>query len=104
MKYKQNNNMKETIKEILKCQEKLWQLTQTLNNENYWINKAKEAGFIPQEGDWISVKVSTWRIEVYVYHKEGCKGAKYWLNGKWFDTSFPKEYPTRTDFFNKYFK
>ena len=51
------------------------------------------SGFIPKEGDWIHVEVTLWHIRISVYHKNGTKDAKYWLNGEWFNTPFPEKYP-----------
>ena len=76
-------------------------LRNKLQDKEYWINRAKEeAGFIPREGDWISVEVHTWKIVVHVYH--GCtdhdaREARYWINGEWFDTPFPDKYPYLSD-------
>ena len=62
------------------------------------IQKAQEeAGFEPHEGDWISVEITTWKIMIHVYPKSGCKGARYWINGKWFDTAFPSTIPSITE-------
>lgn len=90
--------MIQTIKEIVECQEKLRELRTKLDDPKYWINKAKaETDFEPAEGDWVSVKIQSWGIDVYVYHKSSCEGARYWLNGKWFNTPFPKNYPFKID-------
>ena len=68
-------------------------LRREIEDKDFWINKAiEEAGFTPEEGDWVAVNVEIWKIAVSVYHKHGIKGAKYWINGKWFDTPFPQEF------------
>jgi len=94
--------MKEILKEIVECQERIYTLERKLDNKSYWINKAKEeAGFEPHEGDWISIDIKLWKIEVNVYPKSGVKGARYWINGKWFNTSFPEKIPYNTDLLSK---
>ena len=90
--------MKELIREIVECQKKIRELNHQIDNKEYWIKKAqKEAGFEPHEGDWISVEITTWKIMIHVYPKSGCKGARYWINGKWFDTAFPSTIPSITE-------
>lgn len=91
--------MKEIIKGIVECQNKLRILEEKLRDKDYWFNKAKEeAGFIPEgEKDWLHVEVTKWKIEVSVHHdKYG--GGKYWINGQWFNTSFPNKYPNEINF------
>lgn len=84
-------------KKIEKLAENLKQvciLKQELDNPEYWINKAeKETDFTPAEGDWISVEITIYKIQIDVYHKRGPKGV-YWINGKWFNTPFPENYPS----------
>jgi hypothetical protein len=91
--------MKQIIKELAECQKKMYALEQQLKDKDYWINKAKEeAGFIPEgEKDWLHVEVTTFMIEVSVHH-DNYGGAKYWINGQWFDTPFPSKYPHEIDF------
>lgn len=88
--------MKEVLKEIVECQEKLSVLNEKLQDSVYWINKAKEeAGFEPHEGDRVRAKITDWGIEVSVYPGSGIKGARYWINGMWFDTCFPSRIPSK---------
>lgn len=68
-------------------------LTGELDDKSYWINKAsRETDFIPANGDWISIEVTLFKIEVSVHHKE-YGGAKYWKNGVWSNDAFNIEYP-----------
>ena len=86
--------MKEVVDELREALNKVWHLRHELEDHDYWINKAKEeAGFTPHEGDWVNVQVTLWKIEVSVYPKSGIEGARYWINGQWFDTPFPSEIP-----------
>lgn len=88
--------MEEIIKKLVMCLKEVDSLKDQLNDKNYWIEKAKkEAGFVPKEDTWIHIEVTTWKIEVSVYpsYKGSTDGAKYWINGKWFDTSFPGSIP-----------
>ena len=86
--------MEKVINELLSHLKEVVNLQYKLNDKDYWINRAKEeAGFIPREGDWIHVEVTLWHIRISVYHKNGAKDAKYWLNGEWFNTPFPEKYP-----------
>lgn len=82
------NQLKNSLKEAQN-------LISELNNPEYWINRAKEeVGFIPQEGDWILIDVTLYKIQVNIYHKVFKPGtAVYWINGQWFDTPFPLNYP-----------
>lgn len=89
--------MEDIINRISNCLKEVNNLKYKLEDREYWINKAaKEAGFIPREGDWIGVVITLWHIRVSVYHKYPdypIKEARYWLNGEWFDTPFPEKYP-----------
>lgn len=86
--------MEDIINKISNCLKEVYSLKSKLDNKDYWIDRAvKEAGFIPKEGDWIHVEVTLWHIRISVYHKNGAKDAKYWLNGEWFNTPFPEKYP-----------
>lgn len=89
--------MENTINKISNCLKEIHSLSYKLNDKEYWIDKAaKEAGFIPKEGDWISVDITIWHIRISVYHKytgHGAKESRYWFNGEWFDTPFPEKYP-----------
>jgi hypothetical protein len=87
--------MEKVINELTSHLKGISNIRYKLNDKEYWINCAKEeAGFIPREGDWISTDITMWSIRVHVYHKTNdAKGAKYWINGEWFDTPFPKSYP-----------
>lgn len=91
-----HNNMEDVINKMSNYLKEVYYLKSKLDNKEYWINRAKEeAGFIPKEGDWISVEVTLWLIRVSVYHNHtdhNLKEARYWLNGEWFDTPFPKKY------------
>lgn len=70
-------------------------LISELHNPEYWINRAKEeAGFIPQEGDWISIDVTLYKIQINIYPKFFKPGTSaHWINGQWFTTAFPINYP-----------
>ena len=89
--------MEKVINELTSHLKEINNLKYELEDKEYWINKAaKEAGFIPKEGDWIGVEVTLWYIRVSVYHKytdHSIKEARYWLNGEWFNTPFPERYP-----------
>jgi hypothetical protein len=86
--------MEKKITQLTENLKQVCTLKHELDNPEYWINKAKEeTDFIPAEGDWISVEVTLYKIEINVYHKQGSKGGVHWINGKWFNTSFPKDYP-----------
>lgn len=89
--------MENTINKISNCLKEVNNLKYELEDKEYWINKAaKETGFIPREGDWISVEVTLWYIRVSVYRKytdHNLKEARYWINGEWFNTPFPEKYP-----------
>lgn len=87
--------MEKVISKLISYSKEISNLKCKLYNKEYWINRAKEeAGFIPKEGDWIGVEVTMWSIRISVYHKENSvTGAKYWINGEWFDTPFPEKYP-----------
>lgn len=89
--------MEKVIGEILSHLKEISNIRYKLNDKEYWINRAKEeAGFIPREGDWISVDITPWHIKVSVYHKHtdhNIKEARYWINGEWFNTPFPEKYP-----------
>lgn len=68
-------------------------INQIESNKQYWINKAKEeAGFIPEEGDWVHVETSLFKIRISVHHKSH-SDSKYWINGKWKNSSFGSDYP-----------
>ena len=87
--------MEEKIKNLAEILNKIYSLKNEINDKEYWIKRAQEeAGFIPAEDDWVSVEVQTWKIEIFVYHKSGIKGSKYWINGQWFDTCLPKSIPS----------
>lgn len=83
--------MENIIKKIANLQNELRDLKESLSDTAYWVDKAKEAGFIPMEGDWIAVELQPWKIMVRVYHKDYKGNNKYWINGEWFDTPFPKK-------------
>ena len=92
--------MEQTIKDLVLAINNVNKIATKLDDKEYWINKAiKEAGFEPRENPWIHVGVSLWRIEISVYpdYNGSGKGAKYWINGEWFDTSFPDKYPFSSD-------
>lgn len=95
--------MEELIKQIAEHQKALNSLRDQINNPTYWIKKAQEeAGFIPAEGDWVHVNIERYRIEISVYHKLASpESSKYWINGEWFDTSFPEKYPYINDLIKK---
>jgi hypothetical protein len=95
--------MEELIRQIAEHQKALISLRNQINNPAYWIKKAQEeAGFIPAEGDWVSVEVERWKTAVHVYHRStSSEGTKHWINGEWFDTSFPKKYPYIDDLIKK---
>lgn len=85
--------MKEKIIKIAENLIEVRRLKEELNNKEYWIQKAaKETDFVPAEGDWISVEITLFKIEVSVYHKE-YGGSKYWKNGHWSDDPFNSNYP-----------
>ena len=85
--------MEKVIDEMLSHLKEVVNLQYKLNDKEYWINRAKEeAGFIPREGDWIHVEVTIWKVSVH--HDKHVNGEnRYWINGEWFDTPFPKKYP-----------
>lgn len=87
--------MEEIINKIADCLKEVSSLKYELDDKDYWIDKAaKETGFIPREGDWIHVEVTIWKIAVSVHHDKHVIGEnRYWINGEWFDTPFPKKYP-----------
>lgn len=87
--------MEELIKQIAEHQKALISLEHQIDNPAYWIKKAQEeAGFIPAEGDWVRVRIERWKTKVSVYHRStSLKGSKYWINGEWFDSTFPEQYP-----------
>jgi hypothetical protein len=89
--------MEKVINEITSHLKGISDIRYKLHDKEYWINRAKEeAGFIPREGDWISVDITIWHIKVSVYHKHTdhhIKEARYWFNGEWFDRPFPEKYP-----------
>lgn len=90
--------MTNTINELISHLKEIHVLQSKLNDKTYWINRAKEeTGFIPQEGDWIHVEVTTWKVEVSVYHEQNVRGSRHWINGVWFDTSFPGRHPNMYD-------
>jgi hypothetical protein len=82
------NQLKNSLKEAQN-------LISELNNPEYWINRAKEeAGFIPQEGDWILIDVTLYKIQINIYPKFFKPGTSaHWINGQWFTTAFPINYP-----------
>lgn len=85
--------MKNKINQLVLFLKSVETLKKEINNSEYWINLAKEeAGWEPQEGDWVSVDIKTYKIMVNVYHKKVGKGI-YWINGQWFNTPFPGDYP-----------
>ena len=85
--------MEEKIIELAESLVNAYRLKEELCDKEYWINKAqKEAGFIPAKGDWVSIDLSLYKIEVRVYHKK-YDGAKYWKNGVWSDDPFDSNYP-----------
>lgn len=91
--------MEKVINELISHLKGIRNLQYKLNDKEYWINRAKEeAGFVPQEGDWIHVEVTTWKVEVSVYHKQSARESRHWINGSWFDTSFPGKHPNIHDF------
>lgn len=94
---KPNQKMEEKIKELTKILCEAYSLKNELENKEFWIKKAKEeAGFIPQEGDWIHVEVTLFKIEVSVHHKN-YGSAKYWKNGVWMDDPFSIKYPSLSE-------
>ena len=93
---KQLTIMKEVLKEIVECQKKLSALSEKLRNSVYWINRAKEeAGFEPHKGVRVYAKIQEYGIEVSIYPEFGTRGARYWINGMWFETCFPSKIPSR---------
>lgn len=86
--------MKDKIIKIAENLIEVRRLKEELNNKDYWIKKAQEeAGFVPaEEGDWIHIEVTLFKIEVSVCHKNR-GGSKYWKNGHWFDNPFDSNYP-----------
>lgn len=90
--------MEEKIKELTKTLNKAYELKNKLDDKEFWIKKAsEETDFVPQEGDWIHVEVSLFKIEVSVHHKEYGHG-KYWKNGVWVDDPFSTNYPSLSEF------
>lgn len=86
--------MEKVINELISHLKGISNIRHKLYDKEYWINRAKETGFIPQEGDWIGVDIQMWSIRISVYHKaNSAKDAKYWINGEWFDRPFPEKYP-----------
>ena len=96
--------MEQIIKEILECQNRLWHLKQQLDNKEYWIKEAEKIGFEPDLEASTDVEVKAWKIEVSIRHKQGTniKNNKYWINGIWCDTPFPKDYPSLFDLMKKF--
>lgn len=85
--------MEDKIIKVMKDLIEIYNLKKELYDKDYWIEKAsKEAGFIPMEGDWISIEITTFKIEVSVYHKTN-EDSKYWVNGIWTNNSFTSDYP-----------
>lgn len=95
MKVNRLDGMEAIIKEVVSCQKKLIQLEEQLKDRAFWIKKAQEeAGFIPEEGDWVHVEIGRYKIQVSVYHKNRDIGtSRYWINGQWFNTNFPDKIP-----------
>ena len=85
--------MEKKLQELALHLQNAYSLKEVLYDKEYWINKAsQETDFVPQEGDWISVEVTLFKIEVSVHHaKYG--GAKYWKNGEWLTDPFSTDYP-----------
>ena len=85
--------MKEKIIKIAENLIEVRKLQEDLYDKDFWIQKAaKETDFTPAEGDWISVEITLFKIEVSVYH-QNYEGAKYWKNGHWSDDPFNCNYP-----------
>lgn len=85
--------MKTEIKQLASHLYQVNLLKKTLSDKEYWINKAaQETDFVPREGDWISVEVTLFKIEVSVHHNK-YGGAKYWKNGMWTTDPFTINYP-----------
>lgn len=85
--------MENKLKQIVLFLNSIESLKKEINNSEYWIKLAeKEAGWEPQPNDWISIDIKSYKIMVNVYHKQGGKGV-YWINGQWFNTPFPDNYP-----------
>lgn len=86
--------MEKKITKIIENLKEIHALSQELEDSKYWINLAeKEAGWISEEGDWVSVTVTKFKIEVALYSKN-CNKHLYWINGKWYNTSFQENYPS----------
>lgn len=85
--------MEQTIIKIAENLIEVRKLKEKLNNKEYWIQKAaQETDFVPAEGDWISVEVTLFKIEISVYHKH-YGSSKYWINGCWCNNPFDFNYP-----------
>ena len=88
--------MKEKIKRLVESIESTNKLAKEIEDDKYWINKCKEEfpDFNPTD-PWIHYDVKLWHIEISVYPDHSSSGmGKHWINGQWFNTSFPKEYPS----------
>lgn len=89
--------MEKKIEQLREHLKQVCILKYELNNPEYWINKAKEeANFVPAEGDWISVEFTLYKIAISIYSKQSGNSV-YWINGKWFNTPFPDNYPSLCD-------
>ena len=89
--------MEEKIKELTQILSRAYHLKDELDDKEYWIQKAKEeTDFVPQEGDWIHIEVTLFKIEVSVCHKNYGK-SKYWKNGVWMDDPFSIKYPSLSE-------
>lgn len=88
--------MENLIKRVANLQKEIRQLKEELKSTSYWVKKAaKETDFTPEKGDWISVNIQPWVIQINVYHKDFDKGGnKYWINGEWFNHPFPGKIPS----------
>lgn len=85
--------MEDKIIEIAENLINVRKLKEEIDDKEYWIQKAsQETDFVPEEGDWIYVEVTLFKIEIGIHHKH-YGGAKYWNNGHWFDDPFNTNYP-----------
>lgn len=84
--------MKTAIEEIIKAINNIWKYKRILDNPEYWIKKAQQEADFPANpvNPRIYIEVKSFKIEVSVHDDNT---TKIWINGQWFDTSWPDKLP-----------
>lgn len=90
--------MKEKIKNLLKAIDEAEYCSRFIRDDAYWIEEAKKVGFIPDEKPLVHYEITLWRIEISVYRSDSTQGARVFINGEWFKSPFPLNYPSIYDF------